>query len=95
MDVLPTLEASSIDLILTDLPYGITRNKWDAVIPLDRLWAEFRRVRKPTAVTALFGGTAIHVSPRNEQPDGVQIRLVLEETQGYWALERKETAHAR
>lgn len=55
LDVLPTLEASSIDLILTDLPYGTTQNKWDSVIPLDRLWAEFRRVRKPTAVTALFG----------------------------------------
>lgn len=28
----------SIDLILTDLPYGTTCNKWDSIIPLDLLW---------------------------------------------------------
>lgn len=38
------LADASVDLILCDLPYGTTRNKWDAVIPLDRLWAEYKRV---------------------------------------------------
>lgn len=38
------LDDASVDLILCDLPYGTTRNKWDAVIPLDRLWKEYKRI---------------------------------------------------
>lgn len=36
----------SIDLILCDLPYGTTQNKWDSVIPLDQLWEQYHRVIK-------------------------------------------------
>lgn len=38
------LPAASVDLVLCDLPYGTTRNKWDCVLPLDLLWIEYRRV---------------------------------------------------
>lgn len=34
----------SIDLVLCDPPYGTTQNKWDSIIPLDRLWNELNRV---------------------------------------------------
>jgi site-specific DNA-methyltransferase (adenine-specific) len=34
----------SVDMILCDLPYGTTQNKWDSTIDLDRLWAEYRRL---------------------------------------------------
>lgn len=34
----------SVDMVLCDLPYGTTQNKWDSVIPFDQLWAEYRRV---------------------------------------------------
>ena len=44
LEVLPTLDANSVDLLLVDLPYGTTACKWDSVIPLDKLWAEFYRV---------------------------------------------------
>lgn len=44
MQVMPLLEASSVDLVLCDLPYGTTQNKWDSVIPLPPLWTEYRRV---------------------------------------------------
>ena len=44
---------SSIDLILCDLPYGTTQNKWDSVIPLDLLWNEYKRIIKPNGVIAL------------------------------------------
>lgn len=43
----------SVDMILSDLPYGTTRNKWDSVIPLDRLWVEYRRIAKPNAAIVL------------------------------------------
>ena len=34
----------SIDMILCDLPYGTTQNKWDSIIPLDKLWKEYDRI---------------------------------------------------
>jgi DNA modification methylase len=44
LEILPTIPASSVDMVLCDLPYGTTQNKWDSIIPLDRLWAEYRRI---------------------------------------------------
>jgi DNA modification methylase len=49
LELLPTLGESSIDMLLVDLPYGTTACKWDSVIPLEPLWAEFNRVCKENA----------------------------------------------
>lgn len=46
IDVMPTLPDRSVDLILADLPYGTTQAKWDSVIPLDRLWPEYKRLAR-------------------------------------------------
>ena len=43
----------SIDMVLCDLPYGMTQNAWDSYIPLDQLWAHYRRILKKTGVVAL------------------------------------------
>jgi len=49
------LPDNSVDLILCDLPYGTTKCKWDSVLPLDELWALYKRlIKKPTGVIALF-----------------------------------------
>ncbi len=45
----------SIDMVLCDLPYGCTRNKWDVALPFDALWAHYKRVVKTGGVIALFG----------------------------------------
>jgi len=50
LQVMATLEAGSIDAIITDLPYGTTACKWDAVIPFAPLWEQVRRVLKPNGV---------------------------------------------
>jgi len=47
------LKDASVDMILCDLPYGTTQNKWDSVIPLDELWEQYRRIIKPKGVIAL------------------------------------------
>lgn len=44
----------SVNLILCDLPYGTTQNAWDSVIPLDRLWKQYRRILAPKGVVALM-----------------------------------------
>lgn len=53
LDILPTLEADSVDLILADPPYGTTRNAWDCEIDLQRLWPELLRVAKENAAIVL------------------------------------------
>lgn len=49
------VEDKSIDLILTDLPYGITANEWDVIIPFDKLWEQYNRIIKDHGCIALFG----------------------------------------
>lgn len=49
------LEPESVDLVLTDPPYGTTGCKWDSVIPFDAMWAELNRVVKPGGAIVLFG----------------------------------------
>ena len=44
LEILPLLEDESVDLVLTDPPYGTTACKWDSVIPLDEMWANLKRV---------------------------------------------------
>ena len=49
LELLPSLEDDSIDLLLVDLPYGTTECKWDSIIPLDKLWEQYNRVCKKSA----------------------------------------------
>lgn len=53
LDILPSLEGGVFDMVLADLPYGTTRNSWDSVIDLDRLWPELLRVTKPGAAIVM------------------------------------------
>jgi site-specific DNA-methyltransferase (adenine-specific) len=45
----------SIDAIICDLPYGTTQNKWDTIIPFDKLWEAYKRIIKDNGAIALFG----------------------------------------
>ena len=53
LNVMATLPSASVDMILTDLPYGVTENKWDTVVPLAPMWAQFLRLCKPSAAIVL------------------------------------------
>lgn len=48
------LPDASIDLVLTDPPYGTTNAKWDAVIPFEVMWSQLQRVTKPSTAVVLF-----------------------------------------
>lgn len=48
------IEDKSIDMILCDLPYGITaRNKWDEIIPFESLWEQYNRIIKDDGAIVL------------------------------------------
>jgi len=55
LEIMPTLEAQSVDAIIADLPYGTTACKWDTVIPFEPLWREYKRLIKPRGAIVLFG----------------------------------------
>jgi len=54
-DVFPFIDDKSINLILSDLPYGTTACKWDSVLPLDKLWTEYKRIIADNGAIVLFG----------------------------------------
>lgn len=54
-DIFPTLKTKSIDMILCDLPYGTTKNRWDMVLDIDSLWSAYTRLIKDNGAIVLFG----------------------------------------
>lgn len=55
LELMADIESQSIDLILCDLPYGVTKNKWDSMLPLDQLWRHYERIIKPNGAILLHG----------------------------------------
>ena len=55
LDRMKEIPDHSVDMILCDLPYGVTHCEWDSVIPFDRLWEQYQRVLKPYGNCLLFG----------------------------------------
>lgn len=48
------IPSGSVDMVLTDPPYGTTACKWDSVIDLDAMWVELKRVIKPNGAIVLM-----------------------------------------
>lgn len=55
LELMKNIADGSIDAIICDLPYGTTQNKWDSILPLDKLWNEYKRVLKDSGCVVLFG----------------------------------------
>ena len=51
------LPNNSIDLVLTDPPYGTTHQKWDSIIPFDEMWEQLLRITKDRTPIILFAAT--------------------------------------
>jgi len=57
LELMGQIPDGSVDMILCDLPYGTTQNKWDSVIPFEPLWAHYKRVTTDNAAIVLFAQT--------------------------------------
>jgi site-specific DNA-methyltransferase (adenine-specific) len=53
LEIMKTLKDKSIDMIFCDLPYGVTKNKWDVVIPFEPLWEQYERLIKDNGAIIL------------------------------------------
>ena len=55
LEKMKNIPDKSVDMILCDLPYGTTQNKWDSIIPLEPLWEQYKRIIKDNGAILLFG----------------------------------------
>ena len=55
LELMNDIPDKSVDMILCDLPYGVTQCKWDAIIPFDKLWEQYNRIIKNNGAVVLFG----------------------------------------
>ena len=55
LELMKNIPDGSVDLVLTDLPYGTTACKWDSVIPFEPMWEQLNRIIKPNGAICLFG----------------------------------------
>jgi site-specific DNA-methyltransferase (adenine-specific) len=53
METMKLIPDNYVDMVLCDLPYGTTSNKWDSILPLDELWKQYKRICKDNAIIAL------------------------------------------
>ena len=53
LEVMQSIPDKSVNMILCDLPYGTTQNKWDSVIDLQKLWTEYERIIKDDGAIVL------------------------------------------
>lgn len=82
LSLMKNLPNTSINMILCDLPYGITaRNKWDTIIPFDPLWKEYRRIIKKNGAIVLFSSGMFTARLMLSASDLWKYNLIWEKTQ--------------
>ena len=54
LEEMQKLPDNSIDCIICDLPYNMTKMNWDSLIPFDKLWEQYNRIIKPNGNVVLF-----------------------------------------
>ena len=76
LELMKDIPDKSIDMILCDLPYGTTQNKWDSVIPFDILWKEYNRIIKDNGCIALFADGLFMVDLINSNRKNWKYNLI-------------------
>lgn len=51
------IQSGSVDMVLTDPPYGTTQCKWDSIIPLEPMWEQLKRIIKPNGAIVMTAQT--------------------------------------
>ena len=82
LKVMKTLPEQSVDLILTDPPYGTTACKWDSVIPFEPMWNELKRIIKDNGCIALFGSEPFSSALRMSNIKNFKYDWVWQKEQG-------------
>ena len=83
LDKMKDIESGSVDMILTDPPYGTTACKWDSIIPLEPMWEQLKRIIKPNGVIALFGSEPFSSALRMSNIKQYKYDWIWNKTRGF------------
>lgn len=90
LKIMKNIPDKSIDMILCDLPYGTTQNKWDSVIPLDKLWAQYNRIIKDNGAIVLTSNGIFTAQLILSQPKIYKYKWVWEKSKATNFLNAKK-----
>lgn len=82
LDVMKQIDDKSIDMILCDLPYGVTSCKWDIIIPLDLLWKEYKRIIKDRGAIVLIASNPFAANLIMSNPTWYRHEWIWQKTNG-------------
>lgn len=82
LEVMNGIPDKSVDMILTDLPYGTTACNWDTIIPFDKLWEHYNRIVKGNGAIVLFGSEPFSSQMRISNIDNYKYDWIWEKQQG-------------
>ena len=85
------IDDKSINLILCDLPYGVTaRNEWDNIIPFDKLWEQYKRIIKDNGVIVLTASQPFTSALVMSNPNMFKYEWIWEKSKGAGFLNAKK-----
>lgn len=76
LEIMKSIPDKSINMILVDLPYGMTQCKWDTVIPFDKLWEQYNRIIKDNAAILIFSKSLFMVDLISSNRKAFKYNLV-------------------
>lgn len=82
LEIMKGIPDKSVDMVLADLPYGTTQNRWDIVIPFEPLWEQYRRVCKKNAAICLFGQMPFSAALVMSNPREFRYEWIWQKAQG-------------
>lgn len=89
LELMKDIPDGSVDMVLCDLPYGITRCKWDTVIEFDRLWEAYNRIVKENGAIVLFAAEPFASSIRMSNIKNFKYDWVWDKVKGTGFLNAK------
>lgn len=91
LEVLPQLinDGVMVDMVLTDPPYGTTRNRWDSTIPLEPLWENLKRITYDTTPILLFSQIPFTITLAQSNIKDLRYEWIWEKEQGTGHLNSK------
>lgn len=90
LELMKDIPARSIDMILCDLPYGTTQNKWDATIAFDLMWGQYERIIKDNGAVVLFSQPPFDKALAMSNIKLFRYEWIWEKTQGTGHLNSKK-----
>ena len=82
LELMNDIPDGSIDMILCDLPYGTTQNKWDNKLPFDALWAQYERIIKTNGAIVLFSQMPFAAELVSSNPKLFRYEWIWQKSQG-------------